>query len=308
MAIGILYERRHTRLISEFGGLAKVMPWFTAFFMIAMLGSAGLPSLVGFVGEFLIVVGTFTEGGLTLVNAPVLVTIATVGVILGAVYLLHLFQRLMFGPITNPKNEGLADLDLRERLVFLPFIVLIIVMGVYPQPFLSRIDPTSQAAVAEFNLKRCASLKQGTPVTDAPWDEPAMLDTLTEFCTNPAATIGNAYGDERPGAVRARMQAQKDAAEAKQADAEAAANADEKAEVKADEKADTKRPMPGMRPRPDGKDGDAKILREAKVRGDAKLPGGEIKARRPREGKGKGIVKGGRGEGKTPTAGEAGPP
>src|SRR5690606_15654387 len=105
MAIGVLYERRHTRLISEFGGLAKVMPWFTAFFMIAMLGSAGLPGLVGFVGEFLILVGAFTEGGLTLVNAPVLVTVAAVGVILGAVYLLFLFQRLMFGPLTNPKNE-----------------------------------------------------------------------------------------------------------------------------------------------------------------------------------------------------------
>lgn len=195
MAIGVLYERRHTRLISEFGGLAKVMPWFTAFFMIAMLGSAGLPSLVGFVGEFLIIVGVFTEGGLTLVNAPVLVTIAAVGVILGAVYLLFLFQRLMFGPITNPKNEGLADLGLRERLVFLPVIGLIILMGVYPQPFLSRIDPTSQAAVASFNLKRCASIRHSLG------ERPVMMDTLVDKCADPVAVIAATYGDQRLSAA-----------------------------------------------------------------------------------------------------------
>ncbi|MCX4243161.1 complex I subunit 4 family protein [Paraliomyxa miuraensis] len=191
MAIGVLYERRHTRLISEFGGLAKVMPWFTAFFMIAMLGSAGLPSLVGFVGEFLIVVGAFAEGGLTLINAPVLVTVAAVGVILGAVYLLLLFQRLMFGPLTNPKNEGLADLGLRERLVFLPVIALIILMGVYPQPFLSRIDPTSQAAVASFNLKRCASIRH------ALGERPVMMETLVDRCADPVAVIAATYGDQR---------------------------------------------------------------------------------------------------------------
>ncbi|MCA9652516.1 MAG: NADH-quinone oxidoreductase subunit M [Myxococcales bacterium] len=197
MSIGILYERRHTRLISEFGGLAKVMPWFTAFFMIAMLGSAGLPSLVGFVGEFLIVVGAFTEGGLTLVQAPVLVTIAAVGVILGAVYLLFLFQRLMFGPITNPKNEGLKDLSLRETFVFLPVILLIIVMGVYPKPFLERIDPTSQAAVARFQLKRCASIKHSLA------EVPTTLDTLVERCAEPEKVIGETYGDQRLSTVMA---------------------------------------------------------------------------------------------------------
>ncbi|MEX1361839.1 MAG: NADH-quinone oxidoreductase subunit M [Nannocystaceae bacterium] len=197
MAIGIIYERRHTRLISEFGGLAKVMPLFTAFFMIAMLGSAGLPGLVGFVGEFLILVGAFTEGGLVLAQAPILVTIAAVGVILGAVYLLFLFQRLMFGPITNPKNEALKDLSLRETFVFVPVIVLIIVMGVYPKPFLERIDPTSQAAVTHFNLKRCASIRHSLA------QGPAMLDTLLERCTDPEAVIGQTYGDQRLSSVNA---------------------------------------------------------------------------------------------------------
>lgn len=211
MSIGLIYERRHTRLISEFGGLAKVMPWFTAFFMIAMLGSAGLPSLVGFVGEFLIVVGAFTDGGLTLVQAPVLVTIAAVGVILGAVYLLFLFQRLMFGPITNPKNEKLKDLSVREAFVFLPVIALIIIMGVYPKPFIDRIDPTSQAAVAHFNLKRCASIRHSLS------EEPGMLADLVERCEDPEAVIGETYGDQR---LSTKLATEADAAQAQQAQAQ----------------------------------------------------------------------------------------
>ena len=192
MAIGVIYERRHTRALSEFGGLAKVMPWFTAMFMIAMLGSAGLPSLVGFVGEFLILVGAFAHGGLSTPWMRELVAIGATGVILGAVYLLYLFQRLMFGPITNPKNEKLEDLSIRERLVFAPIILLIIFMGVYPQPFLSRINPTSNAAVATFNLKRCASIRHaGTLSEDA-----VMLDEITG-CEDAEEVIARTYGDER---------------------------------------------------------------------------------------------------------------
>ena len=220
MAIGILYERRHTRLLSEFGGLAKVMPWFTAMFMIAMLGSSGLPGLVGFVGEFLIMVGTWTHGGLTLQAPWVLVAIAGTGVILGAVYLLFLFQRLMFGPITNPKNEKLADLNLREMLVFAPVIGLIVFMGLYPAPFTARIDPTAQAAVAQFNLKRCASLKHGQTQTNTRWDEPAMLSELVPFCEDPEAVIENAYTDERAAAKIERGRAELREAQAAGAAAE----------------------------------------------------------------------------------------
>ena len=213
MSIGILYERRHTRLLSEFGGIAKVMPWFCAMFMIAMLGSAGLPGLVGFVGEFLILVGTFTHGGMTLQYPWILVAIAGTGVILGAVYLLHLFQRLMFGPITNPKNEKLKDLSVRERLVFAPVILLIIFMGLFPETFTSKIDPTSQAAVAEFNLKRCAALKHGTREAinaaaekdiKRAWDDPALLDELTPLCEDAEKVVIRAYGDQR-GAARLRQ-------------------------------------------------------------------------------------------------------
>ncbi len=189
MCVGAIYERRHTRLMSEFGGLAKVMPWFTAVFMIAMLGSAGLPGLVGFVGEFLIMVGTFTHGAHTLNNPPLLVAIAATGVVLGAVYLLWLFQRTMFGPITKPENETLKDLSLRERLVFAPVIFLIVFMGVYPKPFLERIDPSAQAMVSSFQVKRCASIL----VADR--SVPALMTEVVDGCEDPAAVIAEAYGD-----------------------------------------------------------------------------------------------------------------
>ncbi|MCA9706178.1 MAG: hypothetical protein KDK70_10045 [Myxococcales bacterium] len=274
MAIGILYERRHTRLISEFGGLAKVMPWFTAFFMIAMLGSAGLPSLVGFVGEFLIVVGAFTDGGLTLVDAPLLVAVGAIGVILGAVYLLYLFQRLMFGPITNPKNQELADLGLRERLVFAPVIILIIVMGVYPKPFLERIDPTSQAAVASFNFKRCLSIRHSLG------ERPVLAKSLADRCADPVAVIADTYGDQRFSAMDAEPPP-------KPAPAVGANPTDAKA-PEAPPAGDAKAaPVPGIRPAPARPAGDAKAPgrpapgrpapgRPAPARpaGDAKAPAG----------------------------------
>ncbi len=211
MAIGMLYERRHTRLLSEYGGLAKVMPWFTACFMLAMLGSAGLPGLVGFVGEFLILVGTYTGGGLMLVDIPILLILAATGVVLGAVYLLHLFQKLMFGKITQEENAGLRDLSLRELLCFLPMLLLIVGMGIYPKPFIDRIDPTSQAAVAAFNAKRCVSIL----VSNA--GRPVLMDGETEAleaCADPEAVIGQTYGDTRASTMRRKA---RDAAQARAA-------------------------------------------------------------------------------------------
>ncbi|MFO0633327.1 MAG: proton-conducting transporter membrane subunit [Nannocystaceae bacterium] len=235
MSIGVLYERRHTRLMSEFGGVAKPMPIFAAMFMIAMLGSAGVPGLVGFVGEFLIMVGTFTHGGLTLFAVPILVIVAATGVILGVVYLLHLFQKVMFGPLSNPKNAELEDLNLREVLVFLPFVGLIALMGLYPRPFTARIDPTAQAAVAQFNLKRCAS------IFNANGEGARMLSELGERCPDPEARIAATYGDERPAT------AAKDAA-ARAAKAAAAPAPAPAADAKVDAKADAK-----GAPRPDVK-------------------------------------------------------
>lgn len=246
MGIGVLYERRHTRLLSEFGGIAKVMPIFAAMFLIALLGSAGVPGLVGFVGEFLIMVGTFTHGGTTLFAVPVLMAVAATGVILGVVYLLHLYQRLMFGPLANPKNAELQDLNLREFLVFVPFVLLIVGMGLYPKPFTERIDPTSQAAVAEFNLKRCAS------IANANGAGPVMISTVVDRCADPLGRVVEVYGDERPASA-AKAAAAKREAEAKAA---AAPKPEAKADAKVDAKADGKAAPDAKRP--DAKAPDAK--------------------------------------------------
>ena len=139
--VGFIYERRHTRMISEFGGLATPMPWFAALFVIASLSSVGLPFLNGFVGEFLIMIGSWTS---TAVTRPWLVTMfAGTGVIWAAVYMLWMLQRVVFGPVTNPENERLSDLNSRELGLLLPLLFLMLFMGVYPRIFLDR----SQASV-----------------------------------------------------------------------------------------------------------------------------------------------------------------
>src|ERR1035441_7835811 len=128
MVIGVIYERRHTREISEYGGLAHVMPKFAVIFAIAMLSSAGLPLLNGFVGEFTILMGAFEAN-------RVWAAFAVTGVILGAAYLLWLYQRTMLGQITNAKNLVLHDMNFREVAMFLPLIAWAIWIGVYPKPF-----------------------------------------------------------------------------------------------------------------------------------------------------------------------------
>jgi NADH-quinone oxidoreductase subunit M len=146
LIVGMLYERRHTRLIEEFGGLSKVMPIYATFFMIVTLSSIGLPGLNGFVGEFLILLGTFK------VNVTYAVFAAT-GVILSAIYMLWMFQRVMFGEITKEENRKLKDLSLREIIVLIPIILFIIQIGVYPKPFLSRMEPTVKNLIAHVYNK-----------------------------------------------------------------------------------------------------------------------------------------------------------
>jgi len=139
LAVGVLYERRHTRLIKEFGGLASRIPRFSALFVIICLSSLGLPGLNGFVGEFLILLGTFKAA---VPGAQIAAGVAATGVILAAVYLLWTVLRVLFGPLDNPKNAKLADLTSREWLVFAPIIALIFVMGLFPGWFLERIEPS----------------------------------------------------------------------------------------------------------------------------------------------------------------------
>jgi NADH-quinone oxidoreductase subunit M len=148
--VGFIYERRHTRMISEFGGLATPMPWFSTFFVIASLSSIGLPFLNGFVGEFLIMIGSWTSNSIQ--HAWIATMLASTGVIWAAVYMLWMLQRVVFGKVTNPENAKLSDLNSREIGLLIPLLVLMLFMGVYPRVFLDR----SQASVEEVRARVAA--------------------------------------------------------------------------------------------------------------------------------------------------------
>ena len=141
--VGFIYERRHTRLISEFGGLAKPMPWFATLFVIASLSSVGLPFLNGFIGEFLIMIGMWTSSA---VAHPFVATmLAGTGVIWAAVYMLWMLQRVVFGKVTNNENAGLKDLNAREIGLLVPLLILMLFMGVYPRVFLDKSKASIEA-------------------------------------------------------------------------------------------------------------------------------------------------------------------
>jgi NADH-quinone oxidoreductase subunit M len=144
--VGFIYERRHTRMISEFGGLATPMPWYAALFVIASLSSIGLPFLNGFVGEFLILTGMWTSA---FSRSWIVTMLAATGVIWAAVYMLWMLQRVLFGETTNPENARLRDLNIREIGLIMPLMLLMLFMGVYPRPFLDR----SKAAVEAIRAR-----------------------------------------------------------------------------------------------------------------------------------------------------------
>ncbi|HWQ46483.1 MAG TPA: proton-conducting transporter membrane subunit, partial [Longilinea sp.] len=139
LIVGFLYERRHTREFGAFGGLWKVMPVLGALTLIVTLSSAGLPGLNGFIGEFNILAGAFNSEALA---TPIIAGVATLGVIFAAVYLLVMFEKVFLGPVTLDENKTLKDVSFREILILLPILVLIIWIGLYPQPFLDYINPT----------------------------------------------------------------------------------------------------------------------------------------------------------------------
>jgi NADH-quinone oxidoreductase subunit M len=144
LLVGMLYERRHTRLISELSGLQRSAPIMAAAFTVVMLSSIGLPGLNGFVGEFLVLVGTFATRRWWAV-------VAASGVILAALYLLWAYQRVFHGTPDRPENAELRDLDLREKLGVLALVGLIVFLGVYPRPMLERIEPSVQALLAHVD-------------------------------------------------------------------------------------------------------------------------------------------------------------
>src|SRR6201993_4924286 len=144
LIVGVLYERRHTRLISEFGGLATPMPNFAAIYLIVSLSSLGMPLLNGFIGEFTILQGAFV------VNKA-WAAWGTLGIVLGAAYLLWLYQRTMFGPVTHEVNKTLPDMNLREYAVLLPLVALAFWIGIYPKPFFNYINNPVEKIVQQVN-------------------------------------------------------------------------------------------------------------------------------------------------------------
>ena len=165
LLVGMIYDRRHTRMIKDFGGLARQMPVYAAFFMIVMLSSAGLPGLNGFVGEFLILLGAFKSQFLS--NSTYAVLGAT-GVIFAAVYLLWSYQRVFFGKLENPANQKLLDLSAREIGVLVPIVVLIVWIGFFPNTFLEKSAAASKQVVHQVESARTGggitvALRPGAP-------------------------------------------------------------------------------------------------------------------------------------------------
>ncbi len=189
LIVGMLSDRRHTRLIAEFGGLKAVVPRLVAVFFVVTLSSIGLPGLNGFVGEFLILLGAFRWN-------PWLAAVAASGVILSAVYMLWMFQRVNYGPLTNPKNEGMKDLSTREWLVLAPTVVMAVVMGVAPSIFLTPMKPALDRVIA-----RMAAAEPGRvaaawgPATS--WG-PASLDVARDKSAGPQSAGPSPAPDARP--------------------------------------------------------------------------------------------------------------
>jgi len=177
LIVGIVYERRHTREIAEYGGLSKVMPVYATVFLVMTMSSIGLPALNGFIGELLILQGTFLANKLW-------AAVAASGVVLGAAYMLWLYQRTMFGKVENPKNEGLKDLNAREIALFVPLIALALWIGLYPAPFLRRLDTSVARVVAR--VTPAARPAQAAKAPDC--DRPAPVETtMAAFVEAPCA-------------------------------------------------------------------------------------------------------------------------
>jgi NADH-quinone oxidoreductase subunit M len=174
LLVGVVYERRHTREISEYGGLSKVMPVYAAIFLVMTMSSIGLPTLNGFVGEILILQGVF-------VASKLWAAFAASGVVLGAAYMLYLYQRTMFGTIENPKNERLLDLSQREFVTFAPLLILAVWMGIYPAPFLRRIETSVRHIMARVSPQYEAKYAANCDPTPTPERVAALA------ATNPAA-------------------------------------------------------------------------------------------------------------------------
>jgi NADH-quinone oxidoreductase subunit M len=161
LIVGIIYERRHTREIAEFGGLSTIMPVYATMFLIVAMSSLGLPTLNGFIGEFVILQGTFEAN-------KVWAAFGVAGIVLGAAYLLWLYQRTMFGTLDNPKNQKLKDVNFREAMTLVPLILLAFWIGLYPKPFFRILEKPVERIVLrvrpDYYTQRTAELAAASPV------------------------------------------------------------------------------------------------------------------------------------------------
>jgi len=160
LLVGIIYERRHTRMIAEYGGLSAVMPVFATIFLIITMSSIGLPALNGFVGEFTILVGAFNRVWWWAV-------FAALGIVLGAAYMLWLFQRVFFGPLTNPENKNLKDLSFREIAYLAPLVLLCFWIGLYPKPFFRILERSVEHVIAKVDPSLAQDQVAGQPAPAA---------------------------------------------------------------------------------------------------------------------------------------------
>jgi NADH-quinone oxidoreductase subunit M len=154
LLVGVIYDRRHTRDLAEFGGLAKVMPWYAAAFVIVTFSSIGLPGTNGFVGEWLVISGSFLSANTLGQWGRAMAMGAAIGVILGAAYMLTVVQKMFWGPIDNPKNRRLPDLTRREAIALGPLIILIFVLGLFPRIFTEPMHPSVESFVQRFNDRK----------------------------------------------------------------------------------------------------------------------------------------------------------
>jgi len=169
LIVGILYERAHTRLIKDFGGVSSQMPVFSAFFLVCLLSSVGLPGLNGFVGEILCLFGIFRTSQLQAI-------LAVSTVILAAAYLLWMYQRVMHGPITNEKTRSFKDLNKRELGYLIPIIIMMFWMGIYPQTFLRKMDASVSRLLDRVHNREGIFLRESVRTTDLKIDRSVEAD------------------------------------------------------------------------------------------------------------------------------------
>ena len=146
MLVGVIYDRRHTKLMSEFGGLASVMPKYAVIFGIMLMAAVGLPLTIGFVGEFLVLLGFYQV-------SPIMTILAGTSIIIGAIYMLAVYKKSFFGPVTNEANKTLKDLDAKETWSLVPLVLIVVWLGIYPKPVLEPIDNSVKAMLVFMDEK-----------------------------------------------------------------------------------------------------------------------------------------------------------